>query len=71
MNSNSYSYSHRGEWLGGESSKRSYHKDGSIFLMTAKGINPVCDSSWRVARESIISPQAHSFTSLTIEHVSG
>jgi len=35
----------RGEWLGGKSSKMSYHKDGSLILMTVKGINPVCGSS--------------------------
>jgi len=69
MNSTSYSYSSREEWLGGESSRESYHKDGSIFLMTIKGINLVRGSSGRVGY-FIISPQVHDFTSLTQEQVS-
>jgi len=33
LNSTSYSYSYRGEWLGGESSTRYFHKGGSIIFM--------------------------------------
>jgi len=63
---NSTNYSRRGEWLGGESSRRSCHKDGFIFLMTIKGINPMCGSLGR-AGYFIISPQVYDFTNLTLE----
>jgi len=32
LNSTSHSYSCKGRWLGGESSRRSYHNDDSRFL---------------------------------------
>jgi len=55
LNSTSYSYSRREKWLGGEKTRRSCHKGGSIFIMTVKGINPVCGSLGR-ASYFIISP---------------
>ena len=66
MNSTSYSYSRKGELLGGESSKRSCYKDGSIIFMIVKGINLVCGNSVK----QVISPKVHGFTSLTQVHVS-
>ena len=62
LNSTNYSYSRRGEWWGGESSRRFCHKDGSIILMIVKEINLVCHSS---VEQIIISLQVYSSTSLT------
>jgi len=44
LNSTNYSYSCRGEILGGESSRKSFHKGGSTILMMITRINVVSGS---------------------------
>jgi len=45
LNSTGYSYSCIGKWLDGKNSRRSFHKDGFIILITVTWINLVCGSS--------------------------